>query len=139
MAAGDNATNFYGYDSAYAAGAAANKPKTFLDIFNDEWENYIYQETYGDEVAAMWLRNNEGIQKAFFDRSYGKLSPQAFNNYVQVEITKGKSKGTGSGPSTAQRAANITAEIRNIARMFGLPDQDFDALGWQAANNNWDS
>jgi hypothetical protein len=25
-----------------------------------------------------------------------------------------------------------------LAKLFGLPDQDWNAIGWQAANNNWD-
>lgn len=140
MAAGDNATTFYGYGDAYAAGAAANKPTNFIDYLNREYEDFIYEYSYLNESWGPILRNNESIRRAFNDKTVGKITQNTFDEYVANILAGGRSRGGAgsSGPSTAQRAANIAAEIRNISRMFGLPDQDFDALGWQAANNNWD-
>lgn len=48
--------------------------------------------------------------------------------------------GTGGGPSAAQRAAQITAELRNLANQFGVGDYaDWDSIGRDAANNNWNA
>ena len=131
----------YGYDSAYAAGAAANRPWSIVDQLNKEYEDWIYQFSYMDESYGPILRNNENIRKAFNDKAFGKITNDVFEAYAAKILTGGRSSGGGGsgGPSTAQRASNIAAEIRNISRMFGLPDQDFEALGWQAANNNWDT
>lgn len=49
------------------------------------------------------------------------------------------SGGGGGGPSTAQNAAGIKAELENLAGLFGLPAQDWSDLSWEAANNNWNA
>lgn len=136
---GENATTFYGYDSAYAAGAAANKPWTFVDYLNKEYEEWIYDYAYVDPAVGSWLRANTAIRDAFNEKSIGRITDETFRSLVEQTIKRGRSSGPGSGgPTTAQRAANIAAEVKNIAKLFGLPDQDWNAIGWQAANNNWD-
>jgi hypothetical protein len=138
MAAGDNATTFYGYDSAFGAAAASSQSSAFLRWVNQEWEDFLQPYEYMDEAQGAILRNNPAIRKVFNDGLMNVITPEVRDAKIE-QILGRRSGGPGSGgPSTAQRAANITAEIRNIARMFGLPDQDFNALGWQAANNNWD-
>ena len=48
--------------------------------------------------------------------------------------------GTGpTGPTTAQNAAGIRAELENLAGLFGLPEQDWSDISWQAASNNWNA
>lgn len=50
------------------------------------------------------------------------------------------SRGSGSsGPSKAQIAASIEAEIRDIAGVLGIPARDWNSLAWEAANNNWNA
>lgn len=44
-----------------------------------------------------------------------------------------------SGPTTAQNAAGIKAELENLAGLFGMAEQDWSDLSWQAANNNWNA
>ena len=145
MAEGDNATTFYGYDSRFGAAAnAANaaNSNTFFSWINNQWETFLAPYEYMDDGSAAILRNNPAVRKAFNDKIIGTpgINDEVFKAKIEQLLGRsGNGPGGSSGPSTAQRAANITAEIRNISRMFGLPDQDFDALGWQAANNNWDT
>jgi hypothetical protein len=135
-----NATTFYGYDSAFAAGAAANKPWTYVDYLNKEYEDWIYDYAYADPAVGAWIRANETIRNAFNEKAIGRIKEETFQSVVEQTIKRGRSRGGpgSSGPTTAQRASNIAAEIKNIAKMFGLPDQDWNAIAWQAANNNWD-
>lgn len=141
MAAGDNATTFYGYESAFGAAAASSGSSTFLAWANREWEDYLAPFEYMDEAQGAILRNNPAVRKVFNDwmMNANGVTEEVRDAKIAQILGRTGAGSAGSGPTTAQRAANITAEIRNISRMFGLPDQDFDALGWQAANNNWDT
>jgi hypothetical protein len=51
----------------------------------------------------------------------------------------GSGAAGGGGPSTAQNAAGIKAELENLAGLFGLPERDWSDLSWQAASNNWNA
>lgn len=140
MAEGDNATTFYGYDSAFGAAAASSGSSTFLSWANNQWEKFLAPYEYMDEAQGAILRNNPAVRKVFNDFIMNSISEDVRDAKIAQILGRTSNGSSGSsGPSTAQRAANIAAEIRNISRMFGLPDQDFDALGWQAANNNWDT
>ena len=44
-----------------------------------------------------------------------------------------------SGPSLAQNAAGIKAELENLAGLFGLAPQDWSDLSMEAARNNWNA
>ena len=62
------------------------------------------------------------------------------NNIMNTKTRNGAPNGPGSsGPTTAQNAAGIKAELENLAGLFGLPPQDWSELSWQAANNNWNA
>lgn len=57
------------------------------------------------------------------------------------QITGGGGGGSGggySGPSMAQQAAQMEAEIRNLANLFGV-EGDWGALSWEAAQNHWNA
>lgn len=56
--------------------------------------------------------------------------------------TDGPAAGSGSGssgPTTAQNAAGIKAELENLAGLFGITPQDWTDLSWEAAKNNWNA
>jgi hypothetical protein len=54
-------------------------------------------------------------------------------------LRNGSGAAGGGGPSTAQNAAGIKAELENLAGLFGLPERDWSDLSWQAASNNWNA
>lgn len=57
----------------------------------------------------------------------------------QVGGGGGGGGGSGySGPSMAQQAAQMEAEIRNLANLFGV-EGDWGALSWEAAQNHWNA
>ena len=49
------------------------------------------------------------------------------------------SGGGNSGPTTAQTAAGIKAELENLAGLFGVSPQDWSEVSMQAAQNNWNA
>ncbi len=51
----------------------------------------------------------------------------------------GSGAAGGGGPTTAQNAAGIKAELENLAGLFGLSEQDWSDVSWQAASNNWNA
>ncbi|NBW35720.1 MAG: hypothetical protein EBR30_12020 [Cytophagia bacterium] len=55
-----------------------------------------------------------------------------------LDAGDGPNRGS-SGPSTAQQAAGIQAELENLAGLFGLAPQDWSSLAWTAASNNWNA
>lgn len=115
------------------------KTWSFLDAVNAGFEKFVEQYEEVDPAWGAILRNNQAIRDAYAEKHIGKLTQDQMEAKVGRILQRSAGSGAGSsGPTTAQRAANITAEIRNIARMFGLPEQDFSQLGWQAAQNNWD-
>lgn len=105
---------------------------------NTQWEQWVSEQEYVDSNFGVILRGNPAIYAAFVDRQTNKISDNAFVAKIGRILQPTTRGGGSSGPSVAQRAANIAAEIRNLAQMFGLPEQDYGSIAWQAAQNNWD-
>lgn len=112
--------------------------------------------------------NWAGIQRLSFESDYPELARSPYSdNYFQAymdtlsnnpSLVNGgnqylyqallyerggrRSSGAGSGssgPSKAQTAASIEAEIRNIAGVLGINNRDWNSLAWEATNNNWNA
>lgn len=58
---------------------------------------------------------------------------------IMDKLLRTGSGAGGGGPTTAQNAAGIKAELENLAGLFGLPEQDWSDVSWQAASNNWNA
>jgi len=83
-------------------------------------------------VAASLIVNNQTLPLQ------QRYEAQKFLDDAMFTDGDGSSSGGGGGgPSTAQNAAGIRAELQNLAGLFGLPEQDWTDLSWEAANNNW--
>jgi hypothetical protein len=84
--------------------------------------------------------NDEAVRAWGFFYDASNPAPDRELAYQRVLNLAGASQGPGSGssgPSTAQQAANIEAELRNLAGMLGVSDRDWTSVSWEAAKNNW--
>ena len=86
------------------------------------------------------LADNDNLVRAFA-YAYDMSNPAEKRNlaYQAILNASGAQQGPSgpSGPSTAQQAANIEAELRNLAGMLGVADRDWTSISWEAAKNNW--
>lgn len=131
-----------GYIDVETAVAIMQQRQQELDNFylQGRFNQFIADYEYIDERYGLILRSNPGVYQTFLDFDSNKIGADVAGTKVMSILQGRLARNTSgsSGPSTAQRAANIAAEIRNMSRMFGLPDQDFNAIAWKAAQNNWD-
>jgi hypothetical protein len=92
-----------------------------------------------------WEKNNQ-IVAAYLTIGNTTLPLQQRNaaqkyldDLMYVDDSSSQRGPGSSGPSTAQNAAGIKAELENLAGLFGLAPQDWSDLSWQAAKNNWNA
>ena len=84
------------------------------------------------------LADNDNYVSAYLyslDEAADPIKRQLSMNYIFAAL--GAGDDGDSGPTTAQRAAGIEAELTNLASMLGVSSQDWSAISWQAAKNNW--
>jgi hypothetical protein len=84
------------------------------------------------------LADNDTYVEAYIyalDETADPIKRQLSMNFIFEALgTAGAGDG---GPTTAQQAAGIEAELTNLASMLGVSNQDWSAISWQAAKNNW--
>lgn len=113
---------------------------------NLSWVNR-YRRTKGlqfQNTALAGMENDDEILMALFTldsptaTASSKMAAQAV---LDKKLGSGSSGGGGgsSGPSIAQNAAGIKAELENLAGLFGLAPQDWSGLSMEAAKNNWNA
>jgi len=85
------------------------------------------------------LADNDNLVRAFaYAYDYNNPKEKRDLAYMAILNNAGPPQTSGSsGPSTAQQAANIEAELRNLAGMLGVSDRDWTSISWEAAKNNW--
>jgi hypothetical protein len=82
-----------------------------------------------DETVRAWAY--------YYDKSNPLEDRELAYQFVSNKAGAQQNPNGSSGPSTAQQAANIEAELRNLAGMLGVSNQDWTSVSWQAAKNNW--
>ena len=102
----------------------ANLGRTWMGSGAEGWEN-------DDEVVWAMLVLDQYSTASAGDRVKAQ-------DIIAKRQRAGSGAG-GSGPTTAQNAAGIKAELENLAGLFGLPERDWSDLSWQAASNNWNA
>lgn len=85
------------------------------------------------------LADNDNLVRAFaYAYDYNNPKEKRDLAYMAILNNAGPQQPSGSsGPTTAQQAANIEAELRNLAGMLGVSDRDWTSISWEAAKNNW--
>jgi hypothetical protein len=93
-----------------------------------------------NQYGLGYLADDDASVRAF-SYYYNFNNPREKRELAYMSILNkagGQQQQSGpSGPSTAQQAANIEAELRNLAGMMGVSDQDWTSISWEAAKNNW--
>lgn len=46
---------------------------------------------------------------------------------------------TSAGPTKAQQAAGVEAQLKDLAAQFGVSAQDWGSIAWDAVNNGWNA
>lgn len=136
-----------GYLLAASRPLAFDSPEAQRFYEEVEFESYLsfFDREMGlDRDSAYGLWNNPDSSISTFMRVLAKTGSQekAANAFQVQEFKKygaaGRPSGAGGGATVAQRAAQITAELRNMASQFGVIDYaNWDEIGRDAANNNW--
>jgi len=110
------------------------------------WIN-TYRRTKGLEfqnTVLAGMENDDEILMALFTLD-SPNAKQSSKTAAQLKLNEKLSSGGGgggsgsSGPSIAQNAAGIKAELENLAGLFGLAPQDWSDLSMEAAKNNWNA
>lgn len=120
------------------------------DFEKPEWYQANFfelgRQRFRDEFTMLGfghLADNDELVRAYIwamDDTKSESSRAMAENKIMSAMGAGPSSGSGSGgPSTAQQAAAIEAELRNLAGMLGVGDQDWTGISWQAAQNNWNT
>lgn len=92
-----------------------------------------------------WEQNNDVVRDALIIGNNTLPIQQRFeaqerlNALLYTDGPAVSGGGGGSGPSIAQQAAGIKAELENLAGLFGIAPQDWTELSFQAAQNNWNA
>lgn len=60
------------------------------------------------------------------------------SNFLYKKMGATDNSGT-SGPTKAQQAAGVEAQLRDLAAQFGVSEQDWAAISWDAVNNGWNA
>lgn len=110
--------------SAYLAAVHREQYKNALRYMGFEGQGWEDDEELFDLWELQLNPDATQIEKFAFGRALDKRS--------------GLGASGSSGPTTAQRAAQIEAEIRNIAGQFGVQG-DWAQLAATAASNNWNA
>lgn len=116
----------------YQANPLERKRKQLRDLWTQTNDPRLGWEQNNEIVAAyMVIGNNTLPLQQRYD------AQKFIDSLMQVDDTP---SGPGSsGPTTAQNAAGIKAELENLAGLFGLAEQDWSDLSWEAASNNWNA
>lgn len=115
-------------------------------VVDFSWVN-SYRRKKGLEfqnTALAGMENDDEILMALFTLDSGTAtasSKMAAQAVLEKKLGGGDPGpgGGGTGPSIAQNAAGIKAELENLAGLFGLAPQDWSDLSMQAAQNNWNA
>jgi len=103
-----------------------------------EWQQYrSFLDSYG--FTNLNIGDDELMFNLWKD-SVDPTKPTIAQNAFSYRLNKllGVGSSGSSGPSAAQRAAQIEAEIKNIAGQFGIQG-DWSELASTAASNNWNA
>lgn len=130
------------------------KPKQGFDFLNSytapQAPSLAFIDIYRGEVGRNWAgtplagaeKDDEFLWATYVLRQNTTSSyaeQMEAQKIIQTKMQISGANPNGSGPSTAQNAAGIKAELENLAGLFGVPAQDWSDLAWQAASNNWNA
>lgn len=93
-----------------------------------------------EKLGQGGLADNDNLVRAYqFAMDMTNPASDRAMAYQTIFAAVGSKQMSGSsgGPSTAQQAAAIEAEMRNLAGMLGVGDRDWSSISWEAAKNNW--
>lgn len=112
------------------------KRKQLRDLWAATGDPRLGWEQNNEVVANFLILENQSLPvrqrfaaQQFLDKMFYADGPSASSG----------GSGGSSGPTTAQNAAGIKAELENLAGLFGVTPQDWTDLSWEAAKNNWNA
>ena len=89
------------------------------------------------------LADDDGNVRAYImanDPTTNVFNAAMANNFLFKQMGAEDPGGGGpSGPTKAQQAAGVEAQLRDLAAQFGVSAQDWAAVSWEAVNNGWNA
>ena len=121
-------------DSIRYTGPDLSNINTYRRTLGLQFQNTIYAGAENDDeiLMAFWVLDQKTSSESAKFAAEGVLQKKGiFGNQ--------NPNGSGNGPTMAQNAAGIKAELENLAGLFGLAPQDWSDLSMEAAKNNWNA
>lgn len=126
----------FNFLNSYNPPAAPVDPFAWLNEYRRQlgsyWRGTAYEGYENDDriLQASLILDNETLPWQ---------QRQAASDTIMQIMGAGDDPSGPSGPSIAQNAAGIKAELENLAGLFGVTPQDWSDLAWEAASNNWNA